>query len=125
MLDPHARTPYLWKVHPPRWLLPLVAVLALLGNSVTTWAGAGMVGDTECCCPDPERCKCHDHDGEPASDAELKRCTGLVQIVAPIHLIAIAPSLVPVTAAPVATLVDVDPVPIPDHDPDPPEKPPF
>jgi hypothetical protein len=125
VLDLHVPTPYQWKVHPPRWLLPLVAVVALLGNAATTWAGAGMVGDTQCCCPDPERCKCHDHDGEAAPTSELKRCSGDVQIVAPIHLIAIAPSLVSIAAAPVATAVDVDPPPIADHVPEPPEKPPF
>jgi hypothetical protein len=84
-----------------------------------------MTGDTECCCPDPERCKCHDHDGDSAPSSELKRCSGAVHLVAPIHLIAIPAPVVPTGAPPAATAVDVLPVPISDHVPAPPEKPPF
>jgi len=64
-----------------RWLLPLLAVFALLGNAVTSYAAAGMFGESSCCCPKPEHCKCHDHDGKPVSNAELKRCGGEAKLV--------------------------------------------
>lgn len=67
----------------PRWLLPLIAVLALCGRAVTAYAAAGWVGNTECCCPDPKTCKCHDHEGKERPQAELKRCGGDATQVAP------------------------------------------
>ena len=67
-----------------RWLLPIVAVFALLGNAVTSFAAAGTFGDSTCCCPDPTACKCHDHD-HPKPDAQLKRCAGDAHKVTP-HL---------------------------------------
>ena len=67
----------------PRWLLPLIAVLALCGRAVTAYASAGWVGDTACCCPDPKTCKCHDHGDEPRPDPMLKRCAADAKQVAP------------------------------------------
>ncbi len=58
----------------PRVLLPLLAVLALLVQSATTWAAAGSQTDAHCCCPSKEVCKCHDH--EPGPDTNMKRCGG-------------------------------------------------
>lgn len=66
-----------------RWLLPLIAVLALCGRAVTAFAAAGWVGKLACCCPDPRTCKCHDHDGHRPDDAQLKRCGGDARLVAP------------------------------------------
>ena len=71
-----------------RWLLPLVAVFALLGNAVSAFAAAGIVGKSECCCPDPETCKCHDHDNKPQPNSELKRCGGEAQMVTPTLVVA-------------------------------------
>lgn len=58
----------------PRLLLPLLAVLALLGQSATTWAAAGSQTDVHCCCPSKDVCKCHDH--KSGSDPSMKRCGG-------------------------------------------------
>ena len=69
----------------PRWLLPLIAVLALCGRTVTAFAAAGWVGKTACCCPNPETCKCHehDHDGKSRPHDTLKRCGGDATLVSP------------------------------------------
>ena len=66
-----------------RWLLPIVAVFALLGNAVTAFAAAGTFGDSKCCCPNPKVCKCHDHD-HPKQDDQLRRCAGNAEKVAPV-----------------------------------------
>lgn len=58
----------------PRLLLPLLAVLALMVQSVSTWAAAGARTDVHCCCPSKDVCKCHDH--EPGPDTNMKRCGG-------------------------------------------------
>lgn len=57
--------------HVLRWLLPIVAMLAVLGRAVTTYAAAGPVG-TACCCPSPDDCNCHDD--APSKDPVMKRC---------------------------------------------------
>lgn len=76
-----------------RWLLPLVAVFALLGNAVSAFAAAGTFGDSKCCCPSPRVCKCHDHD-HPKHDDQMKRCSGDAEKVAPLlHAIVIPPVL--------------------------------
>ena len=107
-----------------RWFLPVLAVLALLASSLTAFAGAGAVGSSECCCPDPDTCKCHEHDG-PAPDAELKRCGGEARLVAP-H-VAAAIEVTPVTPDFLTVLVNdavhtTRPLPAPRYDR--PEKPP-
>ncbi|MBL9019388.1 MAG: hypothetical protein JNL83_34690 [Myxococcales bacterium] len=81
----------------PRWLFALITVLALCVRGVTGYAAAGWVGDTSCCCPSPEVCKCHDHDGKPHPDATMKRCGGDAQQVAPDLVTATAPASPPVT----------------------------
>lgn len=58
----------------PRLLLPLLAVLALMVQSVSTWAAAGAQTDVHCCCPSKDVCKCHDH--KPGPDTNMKRCAG-------------------------------------------------
>lgn len=65
-----------------RWLLPIVAALSVLCSAVTGIAAAGSVGEVSCCCPSPERCKCHDHDGAP-KPSTLRRCSGELTLVAP------------------------------------------
>ena len=90
-----------------RRLLPLLAVLALLGQSVTTWASAGVQGDTSCCCPDPKKCECHDHDGRSHDAPQMKRCgTDGVQVVSPVPLAAVVP---PAPVVPVAQVVAAPP----------------
>lgn len=66
-----------------RWLLPVIAVFALLGNAVSAFAAAGTFGDSKCCCPDPTKCKCHDHD-KPRPDDHMRRCAGDAEKVAPV-----------------------------------------
>ncbi len=89
----------------PRWLLPLIAVLALCGRTVTAFAAAGWVGKLTCCCPDPETCKCHDHDGTKRPDPELKRCGGDAKLVSPDAPIITMPVRAPATTASVISIV--------------------
>ena len=58
----------------PRLLLPLLAVLALMVQSVSTWAAAGSRSDAHCCCPSKDVCKCHEH--KPGPDTSMQRCGG-------------------------------------------------
>ncbi|MDQ3366693.1 MAG: hypothetical protein M3680_14810 [Myxococcota bacterium] len=109
-----------------RWLLPLIAALALLSSTVAAWASAGIVGGDDCCCPVKTTCKCHDHDDRAPSAPELKRCGERVERVAPTLLVAIEPASPEIhvterreTAAPPAL------EPMPDDLPTPPEPPPF
>jgi hypothetical protein len=74
-----------------RWLLTVVAALAVLTGSVTAYAAAGLFGDSVCCCPDPDACKCHDHDVTPDDAPKLKRCSGDAQLVTPHVSAAVVP----------------------------------
>src|SRR5690606_31612078 len=65
-----------------RWILPIVAALAMLCSAVSGIAAAGAMGEPACCCPSPDRCKCHDHDGTP-KPSTLRRCSGELTLVAP------------------------------------------
>lgn len=108
-----------------RWFLPLLAVLALLASSLTAFAGTGVVGSAECCCPDPDTCKCHDHDDGPQPASELNRCGGEARLVTP-HVPA-AIQVTPIAPAIMTVLVDeivhtTLPMPPPRYDR--PEKPP-
>lgn len=97
-----------------RWLLPVLAVLALLGQAVTAYAAAGVIAESKCCCPSPSKCKC-DHDGAPSPTPEMQRCSGEA------HLFAL--TVVPAIPAPAIELADMPrvrlmppppPPPIPD-----------
>lgn len=108
----------------PRWLLPLVAVLALCGRTVTAFAAAGWVGKLTCCCPDPKTCKCHDHckDGNPHD--ELKRCSVDAKLVAPDTTVTPVPEVadvatasVAVPLAPIAVRVLLSTLPVPPEPP--------
>lgn len=57
-----------------RWLLPIVTAIALVGTTMTSFAASGVVPNGTCCCPNPETCKCHDHDKEPVPSPLMKRC---------------------------------------------------
>jgi hypothetical protein len=109
---------------PFRWLIPLVTALALVGQAVSTWAAAGVIGEARCCCPSPDRCKCHDHDG--SSHNELRRCAGDAKLVAPEPLAAVSPAA-PAAAREVAVArAAPSALPAPPEDrAEPPEKPPF
>jgi hypothetical protein len=109
-----------------RWLLPILTVLGLIGQSVTSFAAAGVFGDASCCCPIKAKCKCHDHDGDGDPAPAMKRCAGEAKLIAP-AIVAAIPAIeaeiadVPrVTIAPVVALL-----PIPDDVSREPEKPPF
>jgi hypothetical protein len=108
-----------------RWLLPLLAVLALCGRSVTAFAAAGWVGKVSCCCPNPEVCKCH-HDGKPRPDAELKRCNGGGTLIAPEDAGVTVPALtVPAVTQVRATFVAFELTTLVSMLPVPPEPPPI
>ncbi len=110
----------------PRWLLPLVAVLALCGRTVTAFASAGWVGNTACCCPNPATCKCHDHQGKHGSNDVLKRCGGDAKLVAPEQAGIMVPAPVPViTASVLVMVVELAPPSLVSAIPVPPEPPPI
>lgn len=76
-----------------RWLLVLFTGLVLLGAQVTSWAAAGVIGESECCCPVKSECRCHDHDDDrPAPGPVMKKCGGQAELVAPVSFQAIAPA---------------------------------
>lgn len=109
-----------------RWLLPMIAAIAVLSSSVMTWAAAGVIGKLECCCPVKTKCKCHDHDERPGEAPTLKSCEGKATFVAP----ALAAAVV---AAPVAVVAERQPaltapvplLPVPADRSIEPETPPF
>lgn len=78
-----------------RWLIAWIAAAVLWGSAVTSWAAAGFVGESECCCPVKAECRCHDHDGKPHPDTTLKRCGGTAELVAPVAIAAIEPAPAP------------------------------
>ncbi len=109
-----------------RWLLPIFTVFALLGQAVTSYAAAGVIGESSCCCPKPESCKCHDHDGKRDASPSLERCGGEATLVAPAVSIAV-PTIEPVaTLEPRVTALPIaEPEPIPDDISREPQTPPF
>ena len=109
--------------HVLRWLLPIVAMLAVLGRAVTTYAAAGPVGSA-CCCPSPDDCKCHDD--APSQEPVMKRCgTEPPSLVTPASFVAV-PAVVAAPVAHCACVVITHHVPaLHDISPPAPEKPPF
>jgi len=99
-----------------RWLLPLIAAIALMGSSVMAWAAAGFIGEAACCCPDKATCKCHDHGKDKQHDTEMNKCTGKADFVLPAVVSAVQPAVDPIAVIVrtngVATPV-VDPIPEP------------
>jgi hypothetical protein len=81
--------------------------------------------DITCCCPDPDKCKCHD-DQAPQPIEHIKRCAGAIHIDALI-VVAIALPDAPVVVAPISTATQIawPPMPIPSDRVLVPEKPPF
>jgi hypothetical protein len=110
----------------PRWLFALLTTVILFGSSVTSWAAAGFVGESECCCPVKAECRCHDHDGKPAPAPLIEKCGGTAQLIAPAVVPAISPEPFALTVA-TQELLLVPPrlSPLPDRLPPPPEPPPF
>lgn len=108
-----------------RWLLPLVAVLALLGQAATAYAAAGIVGSLRCCCPDPAYCKC-DHDTKAPKSPVMKPCgSGQADVVPPAVQLAIEPTVeVAIVARPAQSVVHVV-TQLPEDRPIEIEKPPF
>jgi len=109
-----------------RWLIPVFTVLGLLASSVTVYAGAGIVGEAACCCPDPRTCKCHDHDGNEKPASEMKRCGGeaklvQAQVTAAIATVTASPEIETCLVAQVVHTV----LPMPPSRSERPEKPPF
>jgi hypothetical protein len=90
-LAPHLQSRYGFEVM-LRWLLTLCAALILLGSSVSAWAAAGFVGESECCCPVKAECRCHDHEGKPAPAPLVKKCGGQAELIAPAVIPAVQPS---------------------------------
>ncbi len=79
---------------PLRWLITLLAFVALTGQAAAAFASAGRVTDVRCCCPDPSTCKCHDHPGRSSSDQSANKCGG-GEHVAALELTSLPPAPVP------------------------------
>lgn len=102
----------------------MLAVFALLGRTVTTYAAAGVFGDP-CCCPNPKVCKCHDH-GDPPRDPVMKRCSTEKQItISPTTFAAIAPAIESRAVPQIATAIAHAIPALHDRSIPPPDKPPF
>lgn len=108
-----------------RWLLPIVAAIALLGTTTTAFAAAGFVGKSECCCPDPDTCKCHDHDKDPVPETTMKKCGGTAKLVSPTVMVATMPEPITLSSTTTTTVVEHAPAPKPPDHFTRPEKPPF
>lgn len=109
-----------------RWLLPLIAVMTLLASSVTAWAAAGFIGESECCCPVKKDCKCHDHEDDRPSAPTMKRCGGKAIFAAPAQASMVAAVEPPSElVAVVDIVVTTTAQPIPDDITFEPETPPF
>ena len=87
-----------------KFVLPILAAIALAFGSASAWGAAGVIGDPVCCCPAPKICKCHDHHDDPSSEPTLKRCAGGANVVYPELAIAT------LVAGPEETVVVVSPV---------------
>lgn len=85
---------------PLRWLITLLAFVALAGQTSAAFASAGLQIDVRCCCPDPSTCKCHDHPGRSDSDHSVDKCGGGE------HVVALELTSMP----PLATALEVTPV---------------
>jgi len=111
---------------PFRWLAPVLTLLALLLQPVGAYASAGVKTDVRCCCPSPEVCKCHDHEGRGEPSTEMGRCGGGERLVLP-ELVTTALPDVPIAieVATPAIVVDYDVPMLSDAVGDAPEKPPF
>jgi hypothetical protein len=98
-----------------RWLLPIVTAIALLGTTMTSFAAAGFIADSSCCCPDPDTCKCH-HDETPPPVSTMKRCEGTTKLVAPSSVVATLsePLEIVITTTVMIIVHATTPVP-PDH----------
>ena len=109
-----------------RWLVSFVLALGVLSSSVMAWAAAGVVGDTDCCCPDKTKCKCHDHGKRPNPAPVMKKCGGPAELVAPAVELALlaAPIAIP-TAPEHCTIVPRAPMQLPDDWSLVPDRPPF
>jgi hypothetical protein len=107
-----------------RWLLPVVAVFALLGNAVAAFAAAGTFGESKCCCPSPKVCKCHDHD-KPRPDEQMRRCSGDAVKVTPHLQVVTMPETFETVLEMAEHVIEYDTIVISDQYVTHPEKPPF
>jgi hypothetical protein len=107
-----------------RWLLPVIAVFALLGNAVNAFASAGTFGEAKCCCPDPHKCKCHDHE-KPRPDDHIRRCVGDAEKVAPLLQAIVMPVIMEAEVVMSEHALEYVTIGASDRFASPPEKPPF
>jgi hypothetical protein len=107
-----------------RWLVSLVTLLTLLGQPLGAFASAGEKAEVTCCCPDPEMCKCHDHDGHGTDT--MKRCAGAEHQVMPVLAVATIAAIVEsIDVLRAHHVVEHRSLPIPDSVSSEPETPPF
>ena len=108
-----------------RWLVSLCVLLSLLGQPVAAFVSAGTKTDATCCCPSPDVCTCHDHDGR-GSDETIKRCAGSEHQVLPAVATATIAAVVDATDIPrVECVIEHDRFQIPPRISSEPEQPPF
>lgn len=124
ILDGAVEVPYSLIIVPLlRWLLPLVAALALVGQAATTYAAAGVVGSLHCCCPDLAHCKCSH---EAPKTPTMKSCgQGDAKLVEPAVQVATTPVIALAIAVQTTSAVVHAPMFAPEDRPIEIEKPPF
>ena len=64
-----------------------------------------------CCCPDPTKCHCPDHQKSKPGQPELRACHQTTQV----HVAATLPAFTPPTALPVTQVTVVALAPVPSH----------
>jgi hypothetical protein len=98
---------YFWVPVPFRWLASLLTLLALVLQPVGAYASSGVKTEVRCCCPSPEVCKCHDHDGRGEPSTELGRCSGAERVVNP-ELISSTVPEAPIVSAVVTPALEIE-----------------
>jgi hypothetical protein len=101
-----------------------IVVAIVLAISVPVSQLHTVATQTECCCPDPDQCKCPDHKGDTTTQPIMRACHKTQhQFVAPVlpafvpPAIDIVVALEPVAFEPAFTHADPHPAPAP-HRPD-------
>lgn len=96
----------------------MVALVLALSIPVSQLRTANV--EHSCCCPDPAKCHCPDHDESPPGPSQLRACHRTTQItIAPTLSAFVAPVLVPLPARTPARLTVSHAAPAPHAEPPP------
>jgi hypothetical protein len=99
----------------------MVAIAVALALPVSQLRAASLA--SACCCPDPARCQCPDHQADPSSPPALRACHDTDPVIAAPGLPAFSPPAVAAVVAPVAAIVAIDHALAAPHPAPPPRRP--